>query len=116
MNGNMTDITADAMAIQEKDAFREQGWLKLIAPAKVNLHLGIGARRADGYHDAVTVMHAINLHDTVYARRLPPDVGPGNAPVIRMVACGDVSVPDIAAGGRLLGVDGLAVKQHHKLR
>lgn len=95
MNGNMTDITADAMAIQEKDAFREQGWLKLIAPAKVNLHLGIGARRADGYHDAVTVMHAINLHDTVYARRLPPDVGPGNAPVIRMVACGDVSVPDI---------------------
>ena len=95
MNGNVTDITADAMAIQEKDAFREQGWLKLIAPAKVNLHLGIGARRADGYHDAVTVMHAINLHDTVYARRLPPDVGPGNAPVIRMVACGDVSVPDI---------------------
>lgn len=95
MNGNVTDITADAMAIQEKDAFREQGWLKLIAPAKVNLHLGIGARRADGYHDAVTVMHAINLHDTVYARRLPTDVDPGNAPVIRMVACGDVSVPDI---------------------
>ena len=56
MNGNMTDITADAMAIQEKDAFREQGWLKLIAPAKVNLHLGIGARRADGYHDAAFLL------------------------------------------------------------
>ena len=95
MNGNVTDITADAMAIQEKDAFREQGWLKIIAPAKMNLHLGIGARREDGYHDAVTVMHAINLHDTVYARRLPPDADSGNGPVIRMVACGDVSVPDI---------------------
>lgn len=39
--------------------------IKLIAPAKVNLFLGIGSRRADGYHDATSVMQALALHDTL---------------------------------------------------
>ena len=26
------------------------GYLKVVAPAKVNLYLGVGAKRADGYH------------------------------------------------------------------
>jgi 4-diphosphocytidyl-2-C-methyl-D-erythritol kinase len=36
-------------------------------PAKVNLALGVGAPRADGYHDLVTVFHAVSLYDEVIA-------------------------------------------------
>ncbi|HEX9230573.1 MAG TPA: 4-(cytidine 5'-diphospho)-2-C-methyl-D-erythritol kinase [Jatrophihabitantaceae bacterium] len=38
------------------------------APAKVNLHLGVGPLRRDGYHDLVTVFHAVDLTDDVVAR------------------------------------------------
>jgi len=39
--------------------------MKLIAPAKVNLFLTVGARRGDGLHEIESVMQAISLHDTV---------------------------------------------------
>jgi 4-diphosphocytidyl-2-C-methyl-D-erythritol kinase len=35
------------------------------APAKINLQLAVGPRRGDGYHDLVTVFHAISLFDDV---------------------------------------------------
>jgi len=35
------------------------------APAKVNLHLGVGPRRADGYHDLATVFQAVSLYDEI---------------------------------------------------
>jgi 4-diphosphocytidyl-2-C-methyl-D-erythritol kinase len=35
------------------------------APAKINLQLSVGALRADGYHDLVTVYQALNLRDDV---------------------------------------------------
>lgn len=35
------------------------------APAKLNLYLGVGGRRPDGYHDVETVLVALDLHDTV---------------------------------------------------
>jgi 4-diphosphocytidyl-2-C-methyl-D-erythritol kinase len=38
------------------------------APAKINLHLGVGARREDGYHPLVTVYQAVGLYDDVTAR------------------------------------------------
>ena len=44
--------------------------VRAMAPAKVNLLLAIGNRRADGYHDAVTVMHSLALHDTLQATRI----------------------------------------------
>ena len=44
--------------------------IQLIAPAKVNLYLGIGRKRADGYHDATTVMHALAMHDVLTMTRL----------------------------------------------
>ena len=90
----LTDITADAVAIQERDEFREQGWTKLIAPAKVNLYLAIGEKRPNGYHNAATVLHAINLHDIVYIRRKP---GGADAPEARIVAQGDIVAPDLAS-------------------
>jgi 4-diphosphocytidyl-2-C-methyl-D-erythritol kinase len=37
-------------------------------PAKVNLQLAVGPLRADGYHDLVTVFHAVSLFDEVTVR------------------------------------------------
>lgn len=34
-------------------------------PAKVNLHLAVGGTRQDGFHDLVTVFHAVSLFDEV---------------------------------------------------
>lgn len=36
-------------------------------PAKVNLHLAVGGRREDGYHDLTTVFQAVSLYDEVTA-------------------------------------------------
>ena len=40
-------------------------YVKLIAPAKVNLVLAIGNKREDGYHNVDTIMHALALHDVL---------------------------------------------------
>jgi 4-diphosphocytidyl-2-C-methyl-D-erythritol kinase len=37
-------------------------------PAKVNLQLAVGPLRDDGYHDLVTVFHALSLYDEVTVR------------------------------------------------
>ncbi len=37
--------------------------VRVRAPAKINLHLAVGDVRADGYHDLVTVFHAVDLAD-----------------------------------------------------
>jgi 4-diphosphocytidyl-2-C-methyl-D-erythritol kinase len=34
-------------------------------PAKINLHLGVGPLRADGFHELRTVFHAVSLYDEV---------------------------------------------------
>ena len=34
-------------------------------PAKINLQLAVGPLRPDGYHDLVTVFHAVSLFDDV---------------------------------------------------
>lgn len=39
------------------------------APAKINLFLELLSRRADGYHEIVTVMQALDLCDTVIVQR-----------------------------------------------
>lgn len=39
--------------------------VKVVAPAKVNLFLGIGPSQENGYHSATTVMHALAMHDTL---------------------------------------------------
>ncbi len=38
------------------------------APAKINLQLSVGRRRADGFHDLATVFHAVSLFDEVTVR------------------------------------------------
>ncbi|MEP7055363.1 MAG: 4-(cytidine 5'-diphospho)-2-C-methyl-D-erythritol kinase [Actinomycetota bacterium] len=37
------------------------------APAKVNLHLSVGPRRDDGFHDVTSIMHAVSMMDEVTA-------------------------------------------------
>ncbi len=54
-------VVADPLA-----AFEREGMVKLVAPAKVNLYLNIGAKRADGYHEVTTVMHSLALHDILH--------------------------------------------------
>lgn len=39
--------------------------VRVQAPAKVNLHLGVGPLRDDGYHDLVTVFQALSIVDDV---------------------------------------------------
>lgn len=45
------------------------GPVRVRVPAKVNLHLGVGPVRPDGFHELHTVYHAISLHDELTARR-----------------------------------------------
>ena len=64
------DMMAEARNAQwSADAFLGPGALKAVAPAKVNLFLGVGERRDDGYHQVVNVMHALALHDVLYFHR-----------------------------------------------
>lgn len=45
------------------------GPVRVRVPAKINLHLHVGPVRNDGYHELVTVYHAISLYDELSARR-----------------------------------------------
>lgn len=38
-------------------------------PAKINLYLGVGPARPDGYHDLATVFQAVSVYDEVTVRR-----------------------------------------------
>ncbi|MBN1192675.1 MAG: 4-(cytidine 5'-diphospho)-2-C-methyl-D-erythritol kinase [Coriobacteriia bacterium] len=55
---------------------------RITAHAKVNLHLGIGGLRADGYHDVETILQSIGLADEVtivagvpFSFECSPDLG-----------------------------------------
>ena len=65
--GTEVDMLAAAKDAQwSAGTFLGPGSIKLVAPAKVNLLLAIGARRDDGYHEVENIMHALALHDTLY--------------------------------------------------
>jgi 4-diphosphocytidyl-2-C-methyl-D-erythritol kinase len=51
---------------------RDERRVRACAPAKVNLYLGVGPRRPDGYHDLATVFHALDLADDVVAEPADP--------------------------------------------
>ena len=67
-------------------------------PAKINLQLAVGPRRADGYHDLVTVFHAVSLYDDVTVAEVD---GPGPD---RVLVSGE-GADAVPAGG-----DNLALK------
>jgi 4-diphosphocytidyl-2-C-methyl-D-erythritol kinase len=45
---------------------RSVAGVRVRVPAKVNLYLGVGERRNDGYHELVTVFQALDLCDEVF--------------------------------------------------
>jgi 4-diphosphocytidyl-2-C-methyl-D-erythritol kinase len=55
-------------------------------PAKVNLQLSVGPPRPDGYHDLVTVFHAVSLFDEV-------TVAPAERDTVVVTGEGEGSVP-----------------------
>jgi 4-diphosphocytidyl-2-C-methyl-D-erythritol kinase len=86
-------------------------------PAKVNLQLAVGRVRADGYHDLVTVFHAVSLFDEVSIAPAERDSvavtgeGAGSVPVDG----GNLAVQAAAALRRAAGagdpdVPGLAIR------
>lgn len=63
----------DMIAMAREATLRDQagmyaGTTKVVAPAKVNLYLGVGEKREDGYHAVTTVLQALMLHDVLYVR------------------------------------------------
>ena len=49
----------------------EDASITIQAYAKINLHLQILGKRADGYHDVVTVLQSLALHDTLVCESRP---------------------------------------------
>ncbi len=58
--------------------------IRVKACAKINLSLGVGQARADGYHQVRTVLQAIDLHDTLTLVARP---GPFT------IVCNEASIP-----------------------
>lgn len=52
----------------ERPRLAATGAVKVRVPAKINLHLGVGPLREDGYHEVATVYHAVGLFDEITAR------------------------------------------------
>jgi 4-diphosphocytidyl-2-C-methyl-D-erythritol kinase len=67
-------------------------------PAKINLQLAVGPRRADGYHDLVTVFHAVSLFDEV-------TVEPADADAVTVTGEGEDDVPQDGDNLALRAVD-----------
>jgi len=69
--------------------------MRILAPAKINLHLRVGPPRADGFHPLLTWMTTIGLHDTISLEPLGKTTGSLPVPAgeaIRM-NCTDPSLP-----------------------
>ena len=58
----------EAWGPDDDEPRRHNGPVKVRVPAKINLHLGVGPLRPDGYHELNTVYHAVSLFDELTAR------------------------------------------------
>lgn len=77
------------------------------APAKINLRLGVGPVRDDGYHPLATVYQAIGLYDDVTATEAD-EWG------VDVAAGGDLEVSDVPPGRDNIAIRaGLALAAHH---
>jgi 4-diphosphocytidyl-2-C-methyl-D-erythritol kinase len=63
------DAEADDAATTVGPAMAGDAGVTAAAPAKLNLHLGVGRRGADGYHPLCTVFQAVDLWEQVTACR-----------------------------------------------
>lgn len=76
-------------------------------PAKINLHLGVGPRRPDGYHSLATIYQAVSLHDDVAVTR------DGNGITISAVGAYADQVPTDASN--LAARAALRVAEHYRV-
>jgi 4-diphosphocytidyl-2-C-methyl-D-erythritol kinase len=84
--------------------------LTVRAAAKINLHLGVGAVRPDGYHPLATVYQAIGLYD---------DVSVADAPAwsVSVEGADHVALPEVPHDSSNIAIRaGLALAAHHGLR
>ncbi len=44
--------------------------LKILAPAKINLHLQVTSKRNDGYHNLISLFQMISLYDEIYLEKI----------------------------------------------
>ena len=47
--------------------------LKILAPAKINLHLQITSKRKDGYHNLISLFQMVSLYDELYIETIKSD-------------------------------------------
>ncbi|WP_433370790.1 4-(cytidine 5'-diphospho)-2-C-methyl-D-erythritol kinase [Actinoplanes sp. CA-142083] len=59
----------EAWGPDDDEPRRHSGPVRVRVPAKINLHLGVGPLRPDGYHELNTIYHAISLFDELTARQ-----------------------------------------------
>jgi 4-diphosphocytidyl-2-C-methyl-D-erythritol kinase len=89
--------------------------VRVRVPAKVNLHLSVGPLHADGYHELITVFHAVDITDELIATE-----GSGISLTVSGAGTNDVPVgPDNLAwrAAELLAeATGVAADVHLELR
>lgn len=79
------------------------------APAKINLHLGVGAPREDGFHPLMTVYHAVDLLDVI-------TVEEADDWSVAVIADGQVDIAGTPSGeGNIAVRAGRALAAHHGL-
>jgi 4-diphosphocytidyl-2-C-methyl-D-erythritol kinase len=77
------------------------------APAKINLHLGVGPRRDDGDHALATVYQAIGLYDDVTATE-------ADAWSVTVNVAGDLDASEVPLDASNIAVRaGVALTEHH---
>ena len=77
------------------------------APAKINLHLGVGPGREDGYHQLATVYQAIGLYDDVTATEAP-------SWSVTVAVAGELDATDVPLDGDNIAIRaGRALTEHH---
>ena len=77
------------------------------APAKINLHLGVGPGRPDGYHELATVYQAIGLYDDVTATEAAQWS-------VTVTGSGDLDVSGVPLDEDNIAVRaGIALTEHH---
>jgi 4-diphosphocytidyl-2-C-methyl-D-erythritol kinase len=77
------------------------------APAKINLHLGVGPGRQDGFHELATVYQAIGIYDDVTVR-------PDDRWSVTMSLTGDLDASSVPLDDDNIAIRaGVALTRHH---
>lgn len=90
--------------------------LRVRAAAKINLHLGVGAPRPDGFHPLDTVYQAVSLYDEVAVDRAPTwSLSLTGADYVEVAAVPTDGRNLISQAAQLLGGPGADVRVHKRI-